>query len=120
MSTETQDVATAADDEVQSQSPAQAEAASAAADVVLADLSDLAEDLLNLVTQIQRLQENGFFQYASKKTRNELLNGLLDKAGSVDETAKVAFRALKKVKRQHVPEEIVDALLVSRATPPRL
>jgi hypothetical protein len=119
MSTKTQDVTTAEDD-VQLQSPATAEAASAAIDVVLADLADLAEDFLSHVTQIQRLQENGFFQYTSKKTRNDLLNGLLEKADAIDEGCKGAFRALKKVKRQHVPEEVVDALLVGRVTPVRL
>lgn len=119
MSTETQDVTTTEDD-VHPQTPQAMEAANAAADVVLGDLASLAEDVLDHVTQIQRLQENGFFQYTSKKARNELLNGLLEKVDSLDETAKVAFRTLKKVKRQHVPEDIVDALLVGRATPPRL
>ena len=89
-------------------------------DVVLNDLEQMANDFSDHIQKIRLMQENGFFKYASKPTRNEMLTGILERAGALEETAKVAFRTLKKVKRVRVPDEVVDNLLVSSVLPGRL
>lgn len=91
-------------------------------DVVLNDLEMMANDFSDHVQGLRLMQENGFFKYASKECRNELLDGMLSKVDNLDETTKVAFRALKKVKRERVPDRLVDTLLIvsSAGTPGRL
>lgn len=81
------------------------------ADVILNDLEIMANDFSHHVQKIRLMQENGFFKFASKITRNELLGGLIQRITDLDETAKVAARSLKKVKRVRVPDEVVDMLL---------
>jgi hypothetical protein len=80
-------------------------------DVIIQDLVDNVTDLVFVVDQIKRLHDDGLFKYLSKASRNSLMQGLLDKAGAVDEITKVAFRSLKKIKRERVPEEVVDLLI---------
>lgn len=89
-------------------------------DVVLNDLEQMANDFSDHIQKIRLMQENGFFKYASKPTRNAMLTGILERADALEETAKVAFRSLKKVKRVRVPDEVVDTLLVSSVLPGRL
>lgn len=89
-------------------------------DVVLNDLEQMANDFSDHIQKIRLMQENGFFKFASKPTRNALLTGLLDQVSAMEETTKVAFRSLKKVKRERVPDEVVDTLLVSAVLPGRL
>ena len=89
-------------------------------DVVLNDLEMMSNDLSDHIQGLRLMQENGFFKYASKDCRNELLDGMIKKVDTIDETAKVAFRALKKVKRERVPDNLVDTLLISAVIPGRL
>jgi hypothetical protein len=91
-------------------------------DVVLNDLEMMANNFSDHVQGLRLMQENGFFKYASKECRNELLDGMLAKVDTLDETTKVAFRALKRVKRERVPDHLVDTLLIvsSAGTPGRL
>ena len=85
------------------------------ADVVLNDLEMMAADFFEHVQTLRTMQENGFFRYASKECRNKLLDELLSKVDAIDETTKVAFRTLKKVKRERVPDSLVDMFLVAPA-----
>lgn len=89
-------------------------------DVVLNDLEMLANDFSDQVQQLRLMQENGFFRYASKECRNKMLKEMLDNAAQLDETARIAQRALKRVKRERVPDSLVDGLLVSAVLPGRL
>ena len=57
---------------------------------------------------------------SGKTTTIRMLTGILERVDALDETAKVAFRSLKKVKRVRVPDEVVDTLLVSSVLPGRL
>lgn len=87
-------------------------------DVVLADLEENAASLLSNIQTVRRLQEDGNFKFVSKTTRNELLHSLIESAGVVEETTKVAFRGLKKIKRERLTEERSDALLGARLMSP--
>ena len=89
-------------------------------DVVLNDLEQMADDFFAHVQRIRMLQENGFFKFASKNTRNEMMSAMVDQSRDLEELSKVAFRSLKKVKRERVPEEVVDNLLISSVTPAML
>lgn len=89
-------------------------------DVVLNDLEIMANNFSDHVQGLRLMQENGFFRFASKECRNTLLKSLLDRVDELDETTKVAFRALKRVKRERVPDSLVDSLLVSSVLPGRL
>jgi hypothetical protein len=82
-------------------------------DVILNDLEMMANDFSDHVQKIRLMQENGFFKFASKATRNTLMTGLLKRVDIIDETTKVAFRSLKKVKRVRVPEVLIDNLMIS-------
>lgn len=81
---------------------------------VLEDLIQLADDFADHVDKIRMLQAAGNFRYASKEYRNGLLNGLLSRIDILDETTKVTFRALKKVKRERVPDSFVDGLIANQ------
>jgi hypothetical protein len=89
-------------------------------DVVLNDLEMMANNFSDHVQGIRLMQENGFFKFASKDCRNELLDGMRKQVDALDETTQVAFRALKKVKRQRVPDTLVDSFLVGSVLPGRL
>lgn len=89
-------------------------------DVVLNDLEQMADDFFAHVQRIRMLQENGFFKFASKNSRNEMMSAMVDQSRDLEELSKVAFRSLKKVKRERVPEEVVDSLLISSVTPAML
>ena len=89
-------------------------------DVVLNDLEQMADDFFAHVQRIRMLQENGFFKFASKNSRNEMMSAMVDQSRDLEELSKVAFRSLKKVKRERVPEEVVDNLLISSVTPAML
>lgn len=80
-------------------------------DVALQELVDQVNDLNGIVDQIVRLRSDGFFRYLSKQSRNTLLHGLLEKSADVHDAAKAAFRTVKKIKRERLPEEIADLLL---------
>jgi hypothetical protein len=80
-------------------------------DVVLQDLIIQIEDLVFIVERIARLRDDNLFRFLSKQSRNELLQGLVEKSGSVDDAAKAAHRSLKKIKRERLPENIADLLL---------
>ena len=73
------------------------------------------EKQLNILTEtvatIIRLRDENMFRFLSKKSRNELTVRMVETAGSVDDAAKAAFRALKKHKRIRVPEELTDLLI---------
>ena len=90
------------------------------ADIILNDLEIMANDFSDHIQKIRLMQENGFFKFASKITRNELLSGLIQRVTDLDETTKVAARSLKKVKRVRVPDEVVDMLLIGSVLPGRL
>ena len=72
-------------------------------DVVLNDLEIMANNFSDHVQGLRLMQENAFFRF-----------------DELDETTKVAFRALKRVKRERVPDSLVDSLLVSSVLPGRL
>jgi len=107
-------------DNTQNPTPADTKAPTADIDVVLNDLEMMANNFSDHIQRIRLMQENGFFKYASKECRNEMLDSLLKQVDVLDETTKVAFRSLKKIKRERVPDNLVDSLLVSAVLPGRL
>lgn len=108
--TPTADVVDAAVTQPDAPTPA---VASSDVDVVLNDLEILVDDFAELLRVIRTMQENGFFRYATKATRNTLLDQMLKGVNDIDETTKVARGALRKIKRERVPEELVDLFLTS-------
>jgi hypothetical protein len=83
-------------------------------DVALAELNAQLDDLNALVVRINQLRGDNMFRYLSKNSRNALLGSLMEKSGSVEDAARATFRALKKVKRERLPEEVADFLLAGR------
>lgn len=79
--------------------------------VMIDNLREQAQMILNRVELIQRLNTFDSYKVLSKSTRNNLLHGLQDEIDTLEEIAKVAIRALKKVKRERISEEKVDELL---------
>lgn len=63
------------------------------------------------VSIIMRLVDDDQFKLLSKQGRNALMNGMLDDVADLEELTKTFHRALKKVKRERVPEEIIDEML---------
>mgnify|MGYP001765811421 CR=1 FL=1 len=90
-------------------------------DVVLNDLEQAANDFSDHIQKIRLMQENGFYKYASKKTRNELMDSMRKQMDTMDDLTKLLSRSMNKtVKRIKVPDEVVDLLLVSAVLPGRL
>jgi len=84
-------------------------------DVAVEELIAQTEELINVINQIHRARSENFFKFLSKQTRNALLQGLLEKSGAVEDAAKATVRALKKgSKRERLPEEIADMLLLGQ------
>jgi len=84
-------------------------------DIALAELVAQLEDLNETVNTIVRLRSNNIFRFLSKPARNTLIYGMLEKAGSVEDAAKAAFRSIKKNKRERLPEEVADAMIAGSA-----
>ena len=83
-------------------------------DAALGELNAQLDDLNSIVAQINKLRSDNLFRFLSKVSRNELLTALMEKSGSVEDAARAAFRSLKKIKRQRLPDEIADLLLSGR------
>ena len=83
-------------------------------DVALAELNAQLDDLTSIVVQINKLRADNLFRFLSKQARNQLLTGLMEKSGAVEDSARAAYRALKKTKRERLPEEVADLLLAGR------
>jgi hypothetical protein len=80
-------------------------------DQTLFKLTANTDALVSIIGQLTDLQRSGNFKYASKIARNALLHGLLDQVDEVSGAAKEAVQQLKKVKRERVPDQVVDVLL---------
>jgi hypothetical protein len=83
-------------------------------DVALIELAAQLDDLNAIVNEIIKLRGDNLFRYLSKTTRNTLLNDLIEKSGAVEDASRAAFRAIKKIKRERLPEEVADLLLSGR------
>jgi len=83
-------------------------------DEALQELVAQMEDLQSVVDTIVRLRSDNLFRYLSKPARNILLSGLIEKSGTVEDAAKATYRAIKKTKRENLPDEIADLLLTGR------
>lgn len=66
-----------------------------------------------LINQLKLLLEANQFRHLSKAKRNEMLDALLNQAGELEDAAKAAHRGLKKVRREHLPDDVADALIIS-------
>ena len=83
-------------------------------DIALAELIAQLDDLNTIVEQISKLRSDNLFRFLSKAARNQLLDGLMEKSGAVEDAARAAFRSIKKIKRERLPEEVADLLLAGR------
>lgn len=81
------------------------------ADRVLGDLLKKQVQVTTVILELQRLQAQDNFRYASKQARNYLLQSLLVHTDDLKDIARNAHRILKKVKRVKPTEELVDGLL---------
>ena len=77
----------------------------------LAGLCDTLNQLCSVVATVVALQEEHMFRYLSKDKRNELLDAMHDLSADVTLSGKASFKAMKKVRRCKVPEQVVDSLL---------
>lgn len=64
-----------------------------------------------ITSSLYKLRNDNMFRFLSKDARNSLLDGLMEKSGAVEDAAKATHRALKKIKRERLPEEVADMLL---------
>lgn len=83
-------------------------------DLALADLREKVSDLHNSVSFLEGMRDDGFFKYLSKQRRNDLLNRLMDDAEVIRELIRAAHGGLKKIKRERIPEEVLDQLITAR------
>lgn len=67
--------------------------------------------LQDIADTLYKLRNDNMFRFLSKNARNALLDGLMEKSGSVEDAAKATHRAIKKVKRERLPDEVADLLL---------
>jgi hypothetical protein len=74
------------------------------------------EKLTNVVYTLQQLNLLNQYKFLSKHTRNALLATLLDVSDDIEARARVAYRMLKKIKRERAPETVLDNFLVSSIT----
>lgn len=81
-------------------------------DAALLELSTNLNNLTNIVNSLIQLRQANTFRFLSKKSRNDLVFSMVKSAGDIEDSAKAAFKALKKDKRVRVPEEISDLLLL--------
>lgn len=87
-------------------------AAAAAAQSATIDFVVRAQALLQLAEALVSLQSEDLFKSLSKKTRNELLEALLEKSREIEEASRATHRALKHVKRERLPEDLADDLIL--------
>lgn len=104
------------DDSADTSSTEDKDQASANATRVLADLLEFSLKFSKHVQQLNNLHREGNFKYTSKETRVAMLDTMVAKIDELDETTKVAFRTLKRVKRERVPDKLVDEMLMFSAT----
>jgi len=85
----------------------------AAAGSALADLDKTLKEFQDKVAILRDLHKAGNFKYLSKKSRNELLMRLIEGSSEIKDASVGTFRVLKKVKRQRVPDKLVDGALTT-------
>jgi hypothetical protein len=78
----------------------------------LNELLEQFDKLTGIIDELYKLKRDNMFRYLSKNARNTLLTGLMESSGAVEDAAKATYRAIKKVKRERLPEEVADLLLV--------
>lgn len=69
------------------------------------------DNLSDIASALYKLRNDNMFRFLSKDTRNKFLDGLMEKSGAVEDAAKAAHRAIKKIKRERLPDEVADLLL---------
>lgn len=83
-------------------------------DVALQELALQLEDLNSIVNQIIKMRSDNMFRFLSKKSRNEILDSMIEKTGAVEDASKAAVRSIRKTKRIPLPDEIADLLIANR------
>jgi hypothetical protein len=77
----------------------------------LTELMNQALELNVIIETLRVLKRDNMFRYLSKQSRNELLNDLMETSGAVEDASKATVRAFKKIKRERVPDMVIDFLL---------
>jgi hypothetical protein len=67
--------------------------------------------MADILSTLLPLYDDNMFRYLSKQSRNELLNDLMEVSGAVEDATKASVRVFKKIKRERVPDVVVDFLL---------
>lgn len=80
-------------------------------DSILVEIAEKHRSYTEKLSLIGELNSEDKFKLLSKPTRNALIHGLLDDMTALEETTKILFRALKKVKRARAPDSVIDELL---------
>ena len=91
----------------------------------MSDVNTQNDALKELVKQVEKLNfivnqlnkthnHDNMFRFLSKNARNELLAGIMETSGAVEDAAKATYRSMKRVKRERLPEEVADLMLVNR------
>lgn len=87
------------------------ESANSRAVLVMHDFEAKVSQLQSRVDLVKGLVDRDEFRLLSKTSRNALIYDLIYESRDAEELAKVAFRTLKKIKRERISEDRVDELL---------
>lgn len=81
-------------------------------DEIFNELNIQMDDLNEIVSDINDLLCDNTFKYISKTTRNLLLDKLMEKSGSVEDSSRALIKSLKKIKRIRMPENVSDSIIM--------
>ena len=84
-------------------------------DLALADLCEKVDLLYGSALEMQRVRDDGFFKYLSKPHRNKLMTSLIEQSDEVRDLTRAVVNGLKKIKRERIPEDMLDMLLSTQA-----
>lgn len=80
------------------------------------EVVQLLEEQRAVVDNFINLLEFDTFKFLSKTGRNEGLQLLIKQGPAIEDASKALFRALKKVRREHMSDEVADAALLNNAS----
>jgi hypothetical protein len=80
----------------------------------LKDLVDRINELSNVANTLLELRQEDMFRFLSKKSRNDLVQRLLEHSDEVLEASRASFRNLKRDKRVRVPDEVTDLMILGK------
>lgn len=82
---------------------------------MLHDLYNQSAQLAEHVVMINNTINAGLYKHLSKDSRNSILSKLDECVDQIDETARVVYKNLKRIKRERPTDELVDNVMKTAA-----